>query len=404
MVQWMRGIVIVASNNHSFRRNEVKELFRRELIEKISSGELSPGESLVSEKGFSEMTGLSLRAVQDVLKNLVEEGWIVREPRRGTFVADRDALPDPGAVPGAPVSGKRAVMLQGVLWEQTAVRDVPGPFRRDVIHRTEMHLVQQGIEVVYSPTVFDQVEPFLRANAATVGVVIVPVLSELYKIVQKFEIPCVGIVNMPDGDMGVPFDGVGTENEQAAYDATRHLIELGHTHICHLGYLPDSSTAERYAGFRRAMDEAGLAMDDSLVDVPNYNLDYHVVWTLQAGYERMLRILAKRPDVTAMFAANDALALGAMRAALECGRSIPKDFSVVGFDDRDIAKHSIPPLTTAHIDMSRLARLAADMVIDRFENPGRPGRIERIDAPLVIRNSTSRPRHLTEATRMAIDK
>jgi len=393
----------VFSSSHSFRRNEAKETFRRELIERIRSGELSPGEALVSEKRFSEMMGLSIRAVQDVLRGLAEEGWIVRESRRGTFVAEREAQPDSNAIPGVSAPRRRAVMLQGVLWEQTAARDVPGPFRRDIIHRTEMHLVRRGIEVVYSPTVFDQVEPFLRANAATVGVVIVPVLGELYEIVRKFEIPCVGIVNMPHEDLGVPFDGVGTENEQAAYTATRHLIELGHTRISHLGYLPDSSTEERYTGFCRAMEEAGLTVDDSLVEVPNYNLDHHVVWTLQAGYERMLRILAKCPDVTALFAANDALALGAMRAAKECGRSIPEDFSVVGFDDRDIAKHSIPALTTAHIDMGRVAQLAADAVFERFENPGRPGRIQRIDAPLVVRDSTTRPRHLTEVAHMETD-
>lgn len=386
----------MSHKNTLVARHAARERLRNDIIGKIRSGELTPGSPLASEKELTQMDGISLRGVQTVLREMSEEGWIVRKHRKGTFVADRDALPSLASVDSVRAPSCRAAMLQGVLWGQPAKRDLPAPFRRGIVNQVELHLVRRGIEVMYSPTVFDQIESFLRANAKTIDVLIVPVLAELYNVVEKFDIPCVGIINMPHNGLHVPFDGVATNNEKAAYEATRHLIDLGHTRIAHLGYVPDSSTKERYDGYRRAMDESGLELDDSFVEVPNYTQDHHAAWNMRAGYDRMLHILAKCPDVTALFAANDPLALGAIRAVQECGRSVPKDFSVIGFDDRKEAEHSVPPLTTAHIDMGHVAQLTADLVVDRLENPGKPGRIERIDAPLVMRGSASRPASLNE--------
>lgn len=185
-----------------------------------------------------------------------------------------------------------------------------------------------------------------------------------------------------DGDpLDLPLT-VGVDQVEGARLATRHLVELGHRHIVHLGGPADSSeSAARRHGWRLELRKAGLG-------APRMRLTGD--WSARSGFQAGLSVV-EEPDVTAVFAANDQMALGLIHALRESGRSVPGDVSVVGFDDLPEAAYFSPPLTTVRQDFIELGRRAV-CLIERVLS-GEPTASEPLVPPqLVIRSSTAPPR------------
>ncbi|MER8188521.1 LacI family DNA-binding transcriptional regulator [Kitasatospora sp. NPDC094015] len=185
-----------------------------------------------------------------------------------------------------------------------------------------------------------------------------------------------------DGDPERRFPSVDTDQAAGAAMATRHLLDLGHRTVWHLGGPQDSYAARRRAAAWHAeLKAAG-------VRVPP--LEYGD-WTAGAGY-RIGRELAGRPEVTAVFAANDHLALGLLRALHEAGRRVPQDVSVVGFDDLPEAAYYLPPLTTVRQDFEEVGRQCVARLLDLMDVPGAAGDVPVAVTPeLVVRASTAPP-------------
>jgi LacI family transcriptional regulator len=110
-------------------------------------------------------------------------------------------------------------------------------------------------------------------------------------------------------------------------------------------------------------------------------------WSAEAGGQAMRRLLERCPELTAVFCANDLLAIGALSALAEAGRPVPGEVSVMGFDDTELARHASPPLTTMRIHSRDMARSAARRLLERVENPRLPA--VRLEYPidLVCRQS-----------------
>jgi len=146
---------------------------------------------------------------------------------------------------------------------------------------------------------------------------------------------------------------VGSDNEQGGYLAGKHLIEKGRTAIAFLGTVGAGSPefAERWAGFNRALDEAGMVQDPRLV--------IDAMQTEESGRSAALRLLDQDIPFDAIFATSDLAALGAMRALHDARIDIPGDVSIIGFDDIAAARMSEPPLTTIAQD----ARQAGDTLV-----------------------------------------
>ena len=178
-------------------------------------------------------------------------------------------------------------------------------------------------------------------------------------------------------------DLVTMDLAEGARNAVRYLRGLGHTRIAIInGPLRLESARIRFLAWKEAMGEAGAAVDESLVDGDQG-------WSAEAGSAAMLRLLDRVPDLTAVFCANDLLAIGALSALAERSRRVPEDVSVVGFDDSELARHSSPPLTTMRIHSRDMARSAARRLLERVENASLPP--VRIEFPidLVTRKSCS---------------
>ncbi|MFD0203153.1 MULTISPECIES: LacI family DNA-binding transcriptional regulator [Saccharothrix] len=188
----------------------------------------------------------------------------------------------------------------------------------------------------------------------------------------------------PTSDPGQEFPTVGTSNWNGGLSATRHLLDLGHRRIAAItGPSHALSSRARLDGFRAALDAAEVPVDPELVRVGDFN----VVDGLAHG--RDLLRLDDRP--TAIFAFNDAQAIGVYQAAHEAGLRIPQELSVVGFDDLPPARWAIPALTTVRQPLSDMAAAAADMIVGLTQDtpPAQP-RI-MLATELVVRASTAPP-------------
>jgi DNA-binding LacI/PurR family transcriptional regulator len=179
---------------------------------------------------------------------------------------------------------------------------------------------------------------------------------------------------------------VGVDQETGARLATRHLLGLGHRTVHHVAGPVDSQEARsRTAGWRSELLEAGAPVPEILLGD----------WTPSSGYAAG-RVLAARmragEDITAVFMANDQMALGLLAALHEEGLEIPDDVSVVGFDDLPEAPYFTPPLTTVRQDFAELGRRGVELVLARLA--GQNLHPDPVPAPLLVRSSTGPARPL----------
>jgi DNA-binding LacI/PurR family transcriptional regulator len=162
--------------------------------------------------------------------------------------------------------------------------------------------------------------------------------------------------------------------------AMRHLIELGHRRIIHLAGPQDWTEAKtRLHGFVAELESHGLAQTKPVFGD----------WTAEFGY-RAGQDLVRHRDYTAVFSSNDQMALGLMHAAREAGLEIPRDISIVGFDDIPEAAHFWPPLTTVRQDFAELGRRSIALLLSELGGEDAAGR-DAITPELVVRSSTAVP-------------
>ncbi|MEA3334648.1 MAG: LacI family DNA-binding transcriptional regulator [Chloroflexota bacterium] len=181
---------------------------------------------------------------------------------------------------------------------------------------------------------------------------------------------------------GVTVDTVLADNARGGWLATRHLIEIGHRRIgCISAPVNLTLSAERVDGYRQALQEAGIPIDEALIVPGNFNLG--------GGYRATQQLLALGEPPTALFSGNDLMAVGAICAACEAGRHVPVDLSVVGFDDIPLALYTNPPLTTIRQPNYNMGVAAATMLLERVRDPELPPRRIMLQIELQIRRSTS---------------
>ena len=177
----------------------------------------------------------------------------------------------------------------------------------------------------------------------------------------------------------LPGHSFGCDNELGGYQATRHLIDLGRKRVAYFGHRTRRSPehAARYAGYAKALREAGTKCDDRLRQ-PADNSEIQ-------GYNAVRRLLDKGESFDAIFAVTDLIAIGAMRALHEVGLNVPDDVSVVGFDDMPLAEYVTPGLTT----VQQNARMAGDGLVEGIVNliQGKPITSKFMAPKLIVRES-----------------
>lgn len=222
----------------------------------------------------------------------------------------------------------------------------------------------------------------LFENFGPDGVVLIPPLTDDVAVLAHLESNDVPFACIAPRNPGMRI-GVMMEETNAVLELIERLVAMGHRRIGHIkGPRSHGACQWRHAGYREALRRSGIAYEEELVTQGEFSFESGIL-----GAEKLLA-LARPP--TAIFAANDDMAAGAIRAAGERGLNVPRDLSVCGFDDTPIARHIYPALTTVRQPTSEMGRLATLELLDRIRTPD-AGRMVRVEHMLLFRESTRPP-------------
>ncbi|WP_406047626.1 LacI family DNA-binding transcriptional regulator [Kribbella sp. NBC_00889] len=287
----------------------------------------------------------------------------------------------------------RSLVLGSAMTLGLVITNPSNPFYAQLISSIELRVRAQGYSLLLLVT-DESAENEQRATEALLrsavdGAVVVPVQAEWdhWRRVRDAGIPLVFVNrDVPELDC----DMVGVDNERGTYEATSHLIAGGARRLLVLEEdLPITTTADRVAGFRRAMSDAGLKVkDDTIRAVPTKRYDSLALpWQPEEAYRFAQTLLSDRhPD--AIVTGNDYFALGLLRVLAELGLAVPDDVAITGYGDHPYAAYLQTPLTTVRLPAAEVGTTAVDLLLQRLRNPGteRP-RKTLIRPELVVRAS-----------------
>jgi DNA-binding LacI/PurR family transcriptional regulator len=171
---------------------------------------------------------------------------------------------------------------------------------------------------------------------------------------------------------------IGTDNLAGGDMATRHLLERGRRHIAFLGDRRVPEVAQRFSGYTKALEQAGLK--------PNPGLNLPIPFGAEDALKALGDMVRSGRRIDGVVAASDVIAMSAIRALVEAGIRVPEDVSVVGFDDLAIARFTSPPLTTIRQDVVTGARLLVDKLLAIMA--GQKAETEQMQPELVVRSSS----------------
>ncbi len=321
----------------------------------------------------AERSGVSITTVSHVVNNT---RFVSEDVRKRVEDAIRETSYQPNALARSLRRGKTHTI--GLI-----LPDSGNPFFAEIGRAVEGEAFARGYSVIFCNTESSPVrEDFyleVLAKKRVDGIILVSggLPKQAYIQVHDQQTPLV-VVDRDSSDLAI--DAVLTDNLGGGLLATRHLIGLGHTRIaCLTGPSSVSPSAQRVNGYRQALLEAGLTYDENLVRRGDY---------LAATGWTNGRELLRMPDrPTAIFACNDMMAIGVLRAAAEVGLNVPSDLALVGFDDIELAAYSNPPLTTIAQDKQKIAEISVNMLVEKIGSQEINGRREFLQPTLVVRKS-----------------
>jgi DNA-binding LacI/PurR family transcriptional regulator len=208
------------------------------------------------------------------------------------------------------------------------------------------------------------------------GIVVIAPLTSAAEALEN--LPTDMPVVVVEGDPNAGLAAVTVDQAAGARAATSYLLSTGHQNVFHVKGPPEWQEAQgRLSGWRSALEEVGAEV------VPPLSGD----WTARSGYQAG-QVLARVPEVTAIFAANDQMALGVLLALHEHNRRVPEDVSVVGFDNIPDSAYFMPPLTTVRQDFDQVGRTSLRLLLDQINSGARSVERVMIQSELVVRQST----------------
>ena len=334
----------------------------------------------ITIKEVAADTGLSIAAVSYVLNG--KEG--VRPETRELVFSAVERL---GYVPNYTARGlaSHRSRLIGVCSPQTE----PGsklmfdnPFYSKLFSSIEYECRQEGYHVIVSGTDADESFLKLAQQRSLDGMIIVGSYSrEFYSDLKKANMPVVLVDTYQNTEK---FHEVRIDDRLGGYIATQYLLELGHRKIAFLsGTLREQGVTQlRFEGYLRALEENNIPYRKELV--------FPGVVSFQSGMESAERILNQRDEITAIFCTADILAIGAQKKALEMGRKIPEDLSIMGFDNLNISEYTSPSITTVGQDIELKGKLAVEIILDEINNLVQEPRCMVLPLEIIERQSTRR--------------
>ena len=265
--------------------------------------------------------------------------------------------------------------------------DLYGEFFSEVIRGMDQAAQPGGYHLLVSSShdAKDEIEAALRAMRGRVdGLIVMSPHLDAPSLVANVP-PTLPIVLLNCAVTENGYDALTIENERGAHEMVRHLLGLGHRTVAIItGEAGNHDAAERFRGYARAMREAGIVVPNEW-EIPG---DF----TEASGYRAVASLLALRDRPTAVFAANDAMAIGALSALRDAGVRVPQDIAVVGFDDIPLARYMSPPLSSVHVAIAELGTRAVETLVHAIDRKNEHSRRhQRLETTLVIRKSCGPP-------------
>jgi LacI family transcriptional regulator len=330
-------------------------------------------------KDIARMAGVSLGTVSNVFSGSAA----VREPLRRKVMLAVEAT---GYQPNQLARGLRRdkTNIMAII-----LPDISNPFFPPVVRGAEDVAFAHGYRLVICNTDNNYEKELahikeLRTYLPAGLVVIASNVSEFSAQAEALKKAGTAVVCVDCLPRGWTGDTLTSANEQGAYDATNYVLKQGHKRLAMIsGQQSFTSFNNRLRGFRRALDERNIEIDPDYIQESTSDI--------ASGYAKTLILMKLIPRPTVIFAGNDVIALGAMRAFRDLGLRCPEDVSLVGFDDLEFSELTNPALTTVSQPGYQLGSTAARLLLERINGGAEPARHIVLDTELKIRGSVGPP-------------
>jgi DNA-binding LacI/PurR family transcriptional regulator len=353
---------------------------KNDIFKDIESGKFAAGERLPAERLLAETYGVTRMTIRQAIKALVEQDYLHVRQGSGTFVSDR--RPSPAA---------HKIKNIGVL-----VPDIQRGIMIDLIRGIEDEAHRAGYNTILCNTdnLWDKAHGYadrLLANGVQ-GVIFFPIQDitngetkerKNKEIIDRFFENNTPIVLVDHECKQVTTDLVISDNFGGGYGLTQHLVEMGHRRIAVVYDFEETSVLDRVAGYTKALRDNNIEFDPSLVQ----NIKES---GFTESFAELFKFIVNDLKATAIFAMNDLLAADVYYHADKLGVAIPKDVSVVGYDDLPFAERLKTPLTTIHQPLYQMGRESYNLLMARSQKP--QDQFHKVILPnrLVVRKSVKK--------------
>lgn len=357
---------------HSYYPEYTVEVFTLNLREIAQALNVSPSSVSIVRKG---LPGVSAKVRRQIQQLLIQNGYTYREYA---------ALPPPSLSSASAPSFIRLIKYR----KSALLVDQNEGFVEAIIDSVDAHARQNGYTLIFSAVTADEYDDFLHALSPSSCAGLLVVATEM----DRPEIMALSRISLPlvvlDCDHpALPFSTVTMNNRDIAYHAVSHFLSQGHKQIGYLrSSIPTGNFLSRAAGYREALYANALVWDDALCFSLHPSAD--------GAYRDMLaHLAADRAVPSALFADNDILAIGAMRALQERGFSVPGNVSIIGVDNTPLSQICTPALSTMQISRFTLGKYALNTLLEQINHPSADPIHIRIDSYLVNRQSVAQYDH-----------
>ncbi len=335
-------------------------------------------------KALSGQPGVSEQTREKILRIAAELGYFNQQRVKRKYQRAAD-----GGQPPAQTGSKRNKKSVMVLMSNIRMQSVHSSYWGRIIDGIHDALTQQGLPVfIATDTLEEHLAEVINSHRLFGAIVVGAISSAMLLTVRRMDVP---VVMVDHEDPSFPCDTVFVDNLDAAYRMTSYLIETGHRHLQFVGDAHFSrSFQERWLGFRLALEEHGLAVEEDprlqhispLMDGRDRSVLKEVL------HERSMRS-AENGTAAAWVCANDKIALGVLDICRSLDIRVPEQLSITGFDNIVEAEQATPSLTTVHVPKDDLGRRAVEMLLRRAQRPDAPKERVSLRAESVHRQSVA---------------
>lgn len=349
------------------------------IMNQIQQGIWQPGDKLPSENELAEQFDVSRITVKNAMADIVEQGLIYRIQGKGSFISDNASPPFLAYEPQETMGSCVAFLMPRL----------DNLFTANLMTGLEQELAAHGYHLIFRLT-HDQQELEIKllkelTQLGMKGIIIYPVEGETFNNeILKLTLGNYPLVIVDRYLRGLDANCVSSDNFTGAYEATQHLTALGHTKISFISTAITGTTSieDRLRGYEQALSDAGLLIDYRLRLILNNGLPV---------YDQIKQYILDNPDVSAIVTTTSTIGLFAMKAARDLGLVVPRDLSVVCFDDYEKSELSEVPLTYVNQNEKQMGSEAAKLVLSLIQNPGQERRNLGLPSELIVRGSTTNP-------------